>query len=249
MFTLVGFSESQDTAGALTYVAALQDQHVRVEGDNVIVPSALANLAGAYALGPTLLQAQVETPSLRRTLLLDLPVFEVGALPADHTKIFDLFYNPLPLDPTEPLRFRVAEGAAGAEREYGLVWLTDGKLAPVGGEIFTVRGTLSGTAVANAWTNLALTIGQTIPAGDYQVVGFSAHSANMIAARLVFVGGAARPGVLGAASEDFIFNPLFRRGGLGVWGEFEHSQPPTVDVLCSAADSSFVVYLDLLKVK
>jgi hypothetical protein len=37
-------------------------------------------------------------------------------------------------------------------------------------------------------------------------------------------------------------------GGWGVWGEFAHTAPPTVDFLSVSADTSEVVHLDLIKV-
>ena len=248
MFTLVGYSKELDTGGELSNLLPLADQHVRVEGDNIIVPSALANLAGVAAVGANITAARLETPSLRRTLLLDIPYLTREAGPTTSERVFGMFDNVLPLDPTEPMRFQAAENAAGASRLTGLVWLSDGVLAPVAGDIFTVRASGSGTAVPYAWTNVTVEMGQTLPAGVYQVVGFSAHSANILAARLVFVGLASRPGVLATANESQAAYARFRRGGLGIWGEFEHSQPPTVDVLATAADTSFTFYFDLLKV-
>jgi hypothetical protein len=51
-FTLIGYSETQDTSGNLTNVAALADPHVRVIGDDVIVPDDLNYLASAYQSWP-----------------------------------------------------------------------------------------------------------------------------------------------------------------------------------------------------
>lgn len=248
MFTLVAYSESQDTGGNLTYVAALADQHVRVEGDNIVVPSDMPNLAAVFALGATISGARIESPSLRRTLLFDVNPLNIAAEPASPSALVNLFYNPIPLDAYEPIRALVSEGAAGAERETVLLWLADGPQSPVTGEIYTVECTSSTTLTANVWTNGALTIGQTLPAGTYQVVGMRAISAGLIAARLVFVGGTWRPGCIGYDAESDLENPIFRRGALGVWGEFTHDQPPTVDFLSISADTSETVWLDLIKV-
>ncbi len=248
MFTLVGYSESQDTGGNLTYVAALADQHVRVEGDNIVVPEEMANLCAALAVGATITQARVESPSLRRTLLLDLPEVNVNAEPVFPLAWSEMFTNPIPLDAFEPLRALVAEGAAGAERETVLIWLGDGAQASVGGEIYTVRATSSTTLTAYTWTNGALTFDQTLPAGRYQVVGMRAESTGLIAARLVFVGLPWRPGCVGCDAAGDHIPPIFRRGRLGVWGEFAHDQPPTVDFLSVSADTSEEVWLDLIKV-
>jgi len=248
MFTLVAWSESQDTGGNLTYVAALADQHVRVEGDNIVVPAGMNYLLGALAVGATISDAQIESPALRRTLLLDVPGLNIGAEPIVPTPVFDAFYNPLILDEYEPLRSLVAEEAAGAEQETVLVWLGDGPQAPVGGDIYTVRATATATLTAYAWTNAALNFSQVLPAGVYQVVGMRAESAGLIAARLVFVGGTWRPGCVGYDARSDKEHFIFRRGGLGVWGEFAHDQPPTVDFLSVSADTTETVWLDLVKV-
>lgn len=248
MFTLVGFSEEQDTGGVLTYVAALPDQHVRVEGDNVVVPSDMAFLGAVYAGGATINAARIESPSLRRTILLDVDTLNVEAEPLTPARFLDMFYKPIPLDPLEPIRALVSELAEGEEQETVLVWLCDGAQSPVAGEIYTVEAAATATLVPYAWTNGALTLAQTLPAGRYQVVGMKAESAGLIAARLVFVGGTWRPGVIGCDAAEDIVPDIFRRGNLGIWGEFTHDQPPTVDFLSVSADTSETVWLDLIKV-
>lgn len=248
MFTLVGFSELQDTGAVLTNVAALADQHVRVEGDNIVIPAGMNNLLGAFAIGAMIDRARIETPSLRRTLLLDLPELNVAAEPVFPNALFNAFYNPIPLDEFEPMRALVAEAASGAEQETVLVWLGDGPQAPVTGEIYTVQALSATTLTAYAWTNGALTFSQTLPAGRYQVVGFRAQSNGLLAARLVFVGGTWRPGAIGTDAASDVGHSLFRRGALGVWGEFTHDQPPTVDFLSASADAAETVHLDVIKV-
>lgn len=248
MFTLVAFSESIDTAGELTNITPLADQHIRVEGKNIVVPNAVANLAAAYAVGTNLTKARVESPSLRRVLMRDLAKFDVGLNPLYAPGLEAMFTNPMALDASEPLRFQVAEDGTGAVRCTGLIWLSDAPLAPVGGDIYTMRATAAGTSSTYTWVNVPLTLDQTIPAGVYQVVGLAAYAANLIAARLVFVGESQRPGCIGAASPSGGSLDVFRRGNLGTWGEFEHSQPPTLDVLLSGVASGIEVYLDLLKI-
>jgi hypothetical protein len=108
--------------------------------------------------------------------------------------------------------------------------------------------TTSVTLSAYAWTNAALTFSQTLPMGRYQVVGMRARSTGLIAARLVFVGFSWRPGCVGHDAVSDIDNDVFRQGRLGVWGEFEHDTPPTVDFLSVSADSNPTVWLDLIKV-
>jgi hypothetical protein len=247
MFTLIGWQQNVNTGGVLTEIDALPDQHVRVEDNNIIVPRGMNALLGAFHCAATATLAQLASPALRRTLLLDIAPINVGAEPLSPPPFVNKFYAPIALDEDEALRALVAGGETAAERKVMLVWLGDGPQSPVTGEIFTVRATGSTTLTAYAWTNVALTFTQTLPAGRYAVVGMRAESAGCIAARLVFVGGTWRPGCIGSDSIADLSPDIFRHGALGVWGEFEHTQPPTVDFLSISADTSEVVYLDLVK--
>jgi hypothetical protein len=70
-----------------------------------------------------------------------------------------------------------------------------------------------------------------------------------IAGRLVFVGGTWRPGVLAQVAVSDKRPDVFRNGNLGIFGEFEHDQPPTIDVLTTGATGAAEVYLDLIQIR
>lgn len=247
-FTVVGFYESFDSA-TLQALTALPDQHVRVQGDDLIVPRDYNYLLGAYVLGASLTQARIQSPSLRRLVNLDVCPFTRAAAPnADNPRIYLIADNPKQLDEDEALNVLAAEDAAGASAVSAFVLLGAGEPAPVEGDIVTVRATSTNTATANTWTNVQLTFDQSLPAGTYQLVGSRHISANAVFHRYVFVGGIWRPGAPSLTSEDGIDVTKFRHGGMGVWGEFSHNTPPTVDVFCTAADASHKFYLDLIKV-
>jgi hypothetical protein len=76
-----------------------------------------------------------------------------------------------------------------------------------------------------------------------------AISTGCIAARVVFIGGQYRPGVLGQASIATIPNSIFRNGTFGIFGEFEDTDQPTVDFLSVSADTTQEVYFDLIQVR
>ena len=247
-FSLIGYSESQDTSGALSNVAALTDPHVRVIGDDVIVPDDINYLAAAYAVGASLTRASVVSPSIRRRYPHEVTPLDANVNPSNHF-VFTPFSSPIQLDAAEALNFQVAENGAGSVRDTGLVWLSDGPFVPVtGSEVFTIRATGSTTLSTYAWTNCALTFNDTLPAGEYAVVGLQATSAGAIAARLVFTGSAWRPGVICTTVSTNVGNPMFRYGNMGVFGTFAHNTPPTVDFLSTSADTSQTVFLDLVMV-
>jgi len=139
-FTLVGWSESLDTGGVLTNIAALEDPHIRVEGDNIIVPS-LNYLLGVMALGANISDARITSPSLRRIIELAINPLNQDAEPLSPPAYMDFFENPHELVPSEPLTAKVAETASGAEQETVLAWLGDGPIEPVREKFFTIKAT------------------------------------------------------------------------------------------------------------
>ena len=247
MFTLVGWSQSQIGNPGLVGVNALPDPHIRVVSKDIIVP-ALNQLASVYAIGATLVGAQLQSPTLRRTLNLDVSPVEGATIPPNIPKFVDTHTTPLHLTTDEALDAFVTDTAGTAEQDTVLAWLSDGNYNLPAGDIFTVKATAATTLVAYAWTNAALTISQALPAGRYAVVGMHAYSTGLIAARLVFVGYQWRPGVIGLANNTSFNRGLFRYGNWGEFGEFAHNTPPTVDFFSSSADTAETVYLDLVKV-
>jgi len=246
MFTLVAFTESQDSA-VLANIAAVADPHVRVVGDDIYVPGALPNLAGFHFCGANFTMGQIASPSLRRVVNIDVDQADLADEPGSPPNFHNRFANPLPMEGDENVNTLMAEDAAGASRVNALVWFSDGPVTPVTGPIYTVRATGATTLVANTWTNGALTFTQTLPKGTYDIVGMRAQSAGLRAARLVISGLSWRPGCIGCDADSDLDAPAFRHGMIGVWGTFTHLTPPTVDFFSASADTAEVVLLDLIK--
>ena len=247
-FSLVAYSESLDTNGILTPILALADQHITYEGNNILVPEFAANLAGVFALGVTISQAQISAPSLRRGLLYDIAPLNVGAEPVNRPFLHFRFRNPIPLDPSEGLQALVAETAAGAEQETVLVWL-QGEFEEIpAGDIMTVRATSTTTLTAYTWSLCPLVLSQQLEAGRYAIVGMLAISAGAIAARLVIPGSEFRPGVIAGDDIGDVSIERFRYGAIGSAGEFEHTFVPQVEFLSISADTSEEIYLDIIKI-
>ena len=101
--------------------------------------------------------------------------------------------------------------------------------------------------VVDTWTPQEMVLVDRIETGRYQVVGMRAHSAGLVAARLTRLGGSPwRPGCLGVDAYTDIEHPMFRNGGLGIWGEFQESNIPAVEFLSISADTAQEVTLDLI---
>lgn len=245
MFHLAAFSESQDSA-VLTNIAALADQALQINGDDLIVPNDIPMLLGAYGLGPNLTRVQIISPSIRRTFPQEHVPIDVSALPTDRLLVDWYGDSAIQLDSGEQLNTQMAESNAAASRGTVFVWLGDRVPSPQYGDIRTIRVTSTTAAVANVWSNIPITFNDVLPSGTYALVGAELISTNMQGFRFAFKGGSYRPGGIGGTAVSARPNPLFRRGGLGVWGTFENLTPPSVDVLCNGADASFAGELDVV---
>lgn len=256
-FHTAAFIQSIDPAGVFTAITAAADQVLTIVGTDIRVPTLRQLIAAAAGVETAVAsQARLTSPSLRIRSLFRIEPFNGAAAaavePASPQVVTDLRGRPVELVAGENLNAELNSNPVAAQTQWVVVWFADRSPEPVSGAIFTVRATAATVLVGNAWTNAALTFVEDLPRGRYQIVGFRALSAGLVAARLVFVGeGAAgwRPGVLGTDLETDLEHPMFRYGQLGVFGEFEDTDPPTVDFLSVSADAAESVHLDLIQVR
>lgn len=250
MFHTAAYYEVLDGAAVLHEIAAVNDQPLTISGDNIRVPKSMSNIIGEACLSAAdaaLTSARLNSPSLRSFSypeirpLINAVVF--GSPPEGilHPK------SPIPLQGDEDLRFEINSDDATTAAEYGLVWFSDGQHGEVNGDIHPVRCTAGITLSAGVWVNGGLTFTQTLPVGRYQIVGMRAEGSNLVAARLVFVDQMARPGVPAVNDVADQDHDLTRYGRMGVFGAFDHTNPPTLDAL-GVTDTSQVIILDLMKV-
>lgn len=251
-FTLIAWEELATAAGAGVYepLDAVADQHVRVDGEIIYVPEGLTNIIGEYMLTGGALATegalQVSSPSLRTRTLLDIPLVDRVVDPVNHLALNMHPENPIKLEANEGLEL---DGLCNAAQQMlGLIWLSDGAITPVTGNMFSVFFDVAGNCGANAWGNGALTFRQTLPVGRYACVGAYLCGATTTAFRFVPVGYAHRPGALGSLIANTHISPYFRMGRLGSWFEFDSLTPPTVDRIGSAAGATTHGVMDLIRI-
>lgn len=249
MFTVIGFQESLAGSTAYKNLAAVADEHVRISGDYIYIPE-LNNIVGKVVCGGSIAdEGYLASPSLRAFALLDIGQIIAAVNPTSENPNVYNPSTPIPLVTDEGLELLLKETTTTSQIRTAAVWLSDGALSPVIGEIHTVQATATITSVVGSWVNGAITFRQTLPAGKYQLVGARCKCATGVAFRFVFVGGIWRPGGLCTTAIQYN-DPAYQRfGGLGVWGEFEHFTPPTVEIIAgTAAAQSPELYLDLIKI-
>jgi len=243
---MIGY-ELSASQSSLTAITPIPDPTLRVAGNDFYVPNGMNNIVSAAALinsAAATLRAEIQSPSLRATLNVDISPINNGLVFGSIPRCIRMWQSPLPLMVNEPLDVFVQNGAAVMNRAFLI--LADGPVKPVTGKIYTVRATGAAALATATWVNSALTFGQTLPAGHYQCVGFRAWGANLVAARIFFVGSPWRPGVYAVNAEDNNEWFDFRWGNIGVLGEFDNTVPPTVDFM-GVTDTAQVVLLDLIK--
>tara|TARA_Y100000310_G_scaffold337943_1_gene426295 strand:- start:2154 stop:2915 length:762 start_codon:yes stop_codon:yes gene_type:complete len=247
-FTVVAYAESLDPAAAFVNFAGVPDDHVTVTGDDIFVPSLNQLIAVGIVSDLTVAsQARLRAPSLiERGHEEYIQPINTGLVFDDPPTVVDRSQNPLQLVEDEALQLQILSNPSSAAVHYGMVLLSDGVQQPVTGQqIQTIRATAAITQSAVVWVNGALTFPVSLRAGRYAVVGARVIAANAAIFRLRFQGGPWRPGGPCVVDEVTQDNELFRGGKLGVWGEFDHRSPPTLDVI-GVTNTAQEVLLDLI---
>jgi len=252
MFTLIAYSEVCPTdEAAYSAVDAIDDQHVKIEDDVVYIGDLNQILGYAVASGEIISAAYLSSPSLRRLALLDiLPIRQSDDFASPGAVNWQL-ESPTLLETNEGLEAFVYTNVAVPTKNTVIgVWLCDGPITPVSGEIFHINATATIVQLDSAWVNTEIDFRQTLPVGRYQVVGAYCWMADLMLFRFVPIGESHRPGGVGGIALGSELPDVQRDGGLGVWFEFDQITPPSVDILANvgATGTDVQMILDLIKV-
>lgn len=254
MFTIGAFDEDRASAvDTLEELDAEDDDHIKVADGDIYVPE-LNKLVGVYALhghhevGKPL-TCRITSPSLRAVWPLDIARCSGAAGVMDDSSIAMFPEDPIPLVAGEAISALMTNEAVVNSRGIVGLFFADGALRPVHGEIRTLAFTSTLTGTAHTWTSGPLEAAQNLPVGRYQLVGARVieHECPGIF-RFILTGYSWRPGGIITYRERMSDYDWFRRGKLGVWGEFREFQLPRLEVLSPPAVLNPVVYLDLIKV-
>lgn len=246
MFTMCGWSESVGAGVTSQKITAIPDEHVKTEGDTIVVPE-LNKVLGFLAIGETIQNSQLASPSLRRLAVLDIAPQENVALPVFPP--YPIFKNRglISLDVDEQITAYCGNSGAGSLDESVLLLLSDDNVDQVDAPIFTIKATATAPATGYAWASAQLTLAQELPIGTYDLVGARCEQANTISCRFVFIGGTWRPGCFAVDGIDNADPAYQRYGMLGVWGVFHHNRVPSVEFFGDGTGGAASVYLDVVK--
>jgi hypothetical protein len=249
MFTFVAFAELGVAGGAYDNVAAVADQHMFVNGDQIFISKYNKIIGVAAFPGAACTGVRMNAPSIRELNPLQIEPFGVGIAPGLVPEVAYFPDNPVDLIDGEGLECERVDGAA-SNHAVGVL-LADSSISEVSGLIRPVRfDTAVMTPVDLTWVNAAIDIPDPLPAGRYACVGARLVGAGCAFFRLVSKETGNRPG---GCCNVLISNqdaPYQRMGKLGVWFEFEHNNLPTIDVLSTTTPGAGALHgvLDVIKI-
>jgi len=260
-FTTFAWGQDLDIGGTTQGLTAMQGETgLFYSGDNVRVPTynqltyAWAGLASG---GDSTIA--LSSPSMRDEGQLYInPINHLAdsdAETSDPIAVYDIRSNPRALVVDENATVNANSNSSAACFQWLFVSMSDGVLTPVTGNIQSQRAVSSTSVTAQTWSDCTLSFTNNLQFGTYQIVGLRGIGATMVGARINFKGSSGigadqwfRPGVPCSDSATTADAPGTRFGQSGVFGVFQSTTPPSIEVVCTAGDSSQEFILDLIQV-
>lgn len=237
-----------NTFGVTDFDAPAITDGILTISNNHILPDRPYQLYGGWFSGANLTRVKIQTPHTRQIVPPVVLPIQASLLPPDRPHFYDRRSNPLMLNQVEEIQVLMSIGGAANAYNWGILFFGTSIDPAPSGEIYTLHGTSTTAAVANAWTQVTVVWDQTLPAGTYVVVGTQVQSANGIAHRLIFRDQVWRPGFISVGAVTNITEPSYYYGGWGTLGKFNTFTLPNIEVLANAADAAHDVALNIVRV-
>jgi hypothetical protein len=205
-------------------------------------------LAGVF-MSVGMVRGRLQSPSLRQINPPYLHPIIRAAIPASNSQVAWFIDQPLLLPALEEITpSAVSNTNPGPETGFCLLWLAE-QVRPIPpGDILTCRATATFAATANVWTLGSFTLETALPSGAYALVGSEHISATAIAHRFQIPSQVYRPGNLSHQANADLQDVRLQSRRLGNYGNFLNTAPPQLEVLCTGADASHEIYLQLVKI-
>lgn len=247
-FSAVAFTANNDVTDP-TELTPVSDPDFTIYENAFNMPSNMSRFMGIIGFGANLVRLLASSPTLRQ-----VSPFESGNIFHSSNVTANKFIelqkmNAVQLEDTEPVVALSTDDGTANNRKHAIAFFTDGNVSELSGqEIFTVRATASVSQVANSWATGQIEFLENLPRGLWAIVGAKVIAANGVAARFVFPGNGFRPTTLCVNDDDVQIDPVFRKGNLGIWGQFDARTPPKIQIYSSGTGSTQNLVIDLVKV-
>lgn len=251
MFNLVAFFKSVAQDAALDNLTPVSDPLVTISANNRIIFPEDYQLLAAHANIPDGSRWRLNTPSMRVIALPELYPFKTSAAAGANPPLVFPGDSAIRIPRNDEAGYDVSRAGAGAANVFAAMFVAPRRMPAPSGPIYTMRATASLTLTAGTWVGGTLTFDQILPFGRYSIVGMQATVNDGMYARLTFPGQTQfRPGVPCVESVGEYINPqMFRYGAFGLFGSFDQTAQPGIEVLGDTAGAETpVIQLDLVKV-
>lgn len=252
MHTLAAFYSA--LSGTLTYqsLAGVLDQSLTLSANARFIFPAQQKVLGGLVLGTGLTAARHDAPSMRNLVLPEIYPTIVGAVVPDNPNYLDYMGTGPGVLTNEEYAIDASHTGAGPDDVFAGVWITPQFVPAPAGPSYTLVATATPTLVKGAWVNIAMTFNQTLPAGEYTVIGLQVICTSGLFARLVFPGqNQFRPGCIVNPTYGQSQRTLpFRNGNAGLMGRFQNTAQPSIELLGVAAGAqTATIMIDVIKTR
>lgn len=250
MHNLVAMYASVAQDAALTNLTPVTDPLITVQNSRFIFPTQV-EIGCILANIPDGSRVRINTPNLRSIALPEVYPVKTTAENGTNPPIQGPMWGTLRIPMNDEFGLDVSRAGAGAADCFAAIWYAPARTPAPGGPIISLRATFTATLTVGTWVNSALTFDQSLPYGKYACVGMQSTCGDAMFTRLAFPGQTQyRPGVPNIEAYGSYVNPqVFRMGQFGLFGVFDSTAQPSVEVLGHTAGAeSGVVLLDLIKV-
>lgn len=206
------------------------------------------NLWAAYGGNDAYTALRINQPSLRDPFLPYVDPLSLTVLPANIPPVYKAWEMGVNLRKNEFLRMDASRGTVLASDAYALVWVGRQRRPAPSGPKRTIRFTTAITIAEGTWSLGTITFSDTLPDGRFAICGISVYGTNLLAARLAFVGGGWRPGVLCQGAQGEWMPPAFDRNEFGYFGSFLNTIQPNLECFGVGVGTSQIGYMDLVQV-
>lgn len=248
MYHTCAYSASIANGSTNVNLAALTDSVLRVGPSNGFVMQEPMALLLAEAAPNNGTGFRLFSPKLAQFGYEQVVPLQTAAKTANGLLIASWPYRPFTWRNQEEVVAYVDTGGTASAVEYLVMSISNSIDAIPAGEELTLQIKSTTTATAGAWTVVTYTFSTTLPEGRYAMLASELQSTTGIYHRWTFWGQFYRPGMPSTVAFSDQQFPGVRDYRMGTLGQFSNVTPPNLEVLCSAADSSFTGFVRCIKV-
>lgn len=245
---LAAFRGSVTNGTTNTAIAGVADNALTRSASSAFFAPPGGTIFAASAGGVNASRSRINTPVLRAVGLPYIAPLNTGVTsPSPPNIAIYGDFGPRP-QPTDEVSVEATHTDAAPQIQFALMWFKFGGRQVPTGMIYRLRFTAAITGVIGSWASGAIVLDQNVPSGNYAIVGMDVFGTNLLAARLIFTGGGWRPGVQARNAVGSVPDKMWLSGRMGVFGEFDNTAIPQLEIYVEAANSAQEGYLDVVKI-